>query len=118
MNPHVKGFDITDPPVLVYEHVGTRWQLGALEWVFTSKPARSPLPGATYGTFPAACHYVDGTFVDASAESKCAPTSPMSGARFNFWHPPLVTLHFWVWYPNTAGIYSSTNPLAALFNNS
>jgi hypothetical protein len=116
MNPAVKGFDLTRPPILVYEHTASGWQLGALEWVFTSKPATPPLPGAQYGTFAAACHYVDGTFVYASSESKCAPTSPQTGARFNFWQPNLVTLHFWVWYPNSAGIYSGVNPLVAPFN--
>ncbi len=118
MNPAVKGFDLTRPPILVYEHTASGWQLGALEWVFTSKPATPPLPGAQYGTFAAACHYVDGTFVYASSESKCAPTSPQTGAKFNFWHPNLVTLHFWVWYPNSAGIYSGLNPLVAPFNGS
>ena len=118
MNPAVKGFDLTRPPILVYEHTGSGWQLGALEWVFTSKPATPPLPGAQYGAFGAACHYVDGTFVYASSESKCAPTSPQTGAKFNFWHPNLVTLHFWVWYPNSAGIYSGLNPLVAPFNAS
>src|SRR5581483_7952233 len=57
MNPAVKGFDVRKPPILVYEHRGSSWQLGALEWVFTSKPARPPLPGATYGAFGAGCHY-------------------------------------------------------------
>jgi hypothetical protein len=118
MSPAVKGFAITRPPILVYEHTASGWELGALEWVFTSKPATPPLPGAQYGAFGAACHYVDGTFVYASSESKCAPTSPQTGAKFNFWHPNLVTLHFWVWYPNSAGIYSGMNPLVSPFNAS
>ena len=63
MNPSVTGFNLRRPPILVYEHTPGGWRLGALEWVFASKPARPPLPGARYGTFPAACHYVDGTFV-------------------------------------------------------
>ena len=62
LNPKVKRFDVRKPPILVYEHRGHAWELGALEWVFTSKPAKPPLPGARYGTFPAACQYVDGTF--------------------------------------------------------
>ena len=28
-----------------------------------------------------------------------------------------MTLHVWVWYPNPAGIYNSTNPLVAPFNH-
>jgi hypothetical protein len=28
----VQGFDVTKPPILVYERHGHRWQLGALEW--------------------------------------------------------------------------------------
>ena len=61
------GFNVRRPPILVYEHTPEGWRLGALEWVFTSKPARAPFPGARYGTFPAACHYVDGTFVPAGS---------------------------------------------------
>ena len=69
MNPKVTGFDVTKPPILVYEHHGSSWQLGAVEWVFTKKPATPPLPGATYGAFGAGCHYKDGTFVPAAAQS-------------------------------------------------
>ena len=116
LNPKVSGFNISKPPILVYEHHGTTWQLGALEWVFTSKPAKPPLPGAQYGTFGAACHYVDGNFVFEDAQSKCPPRSPQTGAAFNFWHPELITLHFWIWYPNPAGIYSSMNPMVLPFN--
>jgi hypothetical protein len=116
LNPNVKGFDVRTPPVLVYEHHGNAWQLGALEWVFTSKPAKPPLPGAQYGTFPAACHYVDGTFVPESAQSMCPTRSPQSGAAFNFWHPNLITLHFWIWYPNPSGLYLGMNPMVSPFN--
>jgi hypothetical protein len=118
LNPNVKGFDVRKPPILVYEHHGGAWQLGALEWVFTSKPAKPPLPGAQYGTFPAACHYVDGTFVPESAQSMCPSRSPQTGAAFNFWHPLLITLHFWIWYPNPSGLYTGMNPNVSPFNRS
>jgi hypothetical protein len=39
----------------------------------------------------------------------CAKTSPKTGATFSFWHPDLTTMHVWIWYPNPAGLYSSTN---------
>jgi hypothetical protein len=55
--------------------------------------------------------------VFADSESKCAATAPGSGAKFNFWHPRLITLHFWVWYPNYTGIYTGTNPMVAPFND-
>jgi hypothetical protein len=118
LNPKIAGFDVTRPAILVYEKRGATWQLGALEWVFTSKPKTPPLPGAKYGAFGAACHYVDGTFVPAVSQDECAKTSPQSGAAFGFWHPNLVTLHVWLWYPNPDGIYSGTNPLVTPFNNS
>jgi hypothetical protein len=118
LNPAIQGFDVTKPPILVYERRGQSWQLGALEWVFLQQPATPPLPGATYGSFGAACHYRDGTFVFARVQELCAKTSPQTGARFNFWHPDLVTLHVWVWYPNPAGLYNSTNPLVHPFNHS
>jgi hypothetical protein len=115
INPSVKGFDVRRPPILVYEKHGARWQLGALEWVFPSKPATPPLKGAKYGSFPAACHYKDGTFVVEPNQEACAKASPQSGAAFNFWHPALVTMHVWLWYPNPAGIYASMDPLVHAF---
>ena len=116
INPKITGFNVRKPPILVYEHTAHGWQLSALEWVFTSMPVKAPLPGARYGVFGAACHYDDGTVVFADAQSKCAATAPGSGAKFNFWHPRLITLHFWVWYPNYTGIYTGTNPMVAPFN--
>lgn len=116
MNPAIKGFNVKRPQLLVYERRGHTWQLGAVEWVFPKTPASPPLPGATYGSFPAACHYMDGTFVQAQNEQSCAKTGPRTHAKFNFWHPDLVTMHFWVWYPNPAGIFMSENPLIAPFN--
>jgi hypothetical protein len=116
LNPTIQGFDVTKPAILVYERHGHRWQLGALEWVFTTTPASPPLPGATYGSFPAACHYRDGTFVPAPSQADCAKRSPETGAAFNFWHPDLVTLHVWVWYPNPDGLYNGTNPYIKPFN--
>jgi len=115
MNPDVKDFDVRRPPILVYERRGGTSQLAALEWVFPQKPAKPPLPGARYGSFPAACHYVDGTFVPQALEERCAPRSKM-GAAFSFWHPDLVTMHVWLWYPNPSGLFASTNPLVVPFN--
>lgn len=116
MNPKIAGFNIKKPPILVYEHTAGGYQLGALEWVFTSKPASPPIPGAKYGSFGAGCHYKDGTYVPAAAQSGCPTTSPQTGAAFNFWHPLLITLHVWLWYPNPSGLFASTNPLASAFN--
>ena len=116
MNPSVKGFDVTKPPILVYEHNGKKWQLGAIEWVFPKKPATPPLPGATYGAFGAACHYADGTFVPAATQDACPAKAPGTGAKFGFWHPNLVTMHVWLWYPNPSGLFASTNPLVTPFD--
>jgi hypothetical protein len=116
MNPKVTGFNVTKPAILVYEHRGSTWQLGALEWVWPAKPAKPPLPGAKYGSFGAGCHYVDGTYVPAAAQGDCPMTSPQTGAAFNFWHPLLITMHVWLWYPNPSGLFASTNPLAGAFN--
>ena len=119
VNPNISGaFDVTKPPILVYEHTGPgdQWQLGALEWVFTSIPKNPPLPNATFGFFPAACHYQDGTFVPEPRQADCPTTAPGTGAPFFFWHPKLYTMHFWIWYPNPAGLYSSMNPQVAPFN--
>ena len=116
LNPKVKGFDVRKPAILVYEHRGTTWQLGAVEWVYPAKPASPPLPGATYGTFGAGCHYTDGSYVPADTQDACPKTAPGSGAAFNFWHPLLYTMHLWVWYPNPRGLFSGINPLVAPYN--
>ena len=116
MNPKITGFDVEKPAILVYGKRGARWQLVAFEWVFPKKPAKAPLPGATYGSFGAACHYKDGTFVFQADQNACAAKSPQSGSAFNFWHPDLVTLHVWAWYPNPAGVFSGMNPLMRPFN--
>jgi hypothetical protein len=116
LNPTIQGFDVRKPPILVYERHDSSWQLAAFEWVFPTKPVTPPLPGATYGSFAAACHYKDGTFVFKPAQDQCAKRSPETGTPFNFWHPDLVTLHVWLWYPNPAGLYNGTNPYVHPFN--
>jgi hypothetical protein len=116
MNPKISGFNVQKPPILVYEHHGSTWQLGALEWVFTSKPATPPWPGAKYGSFGAGCHYADGSYVPAESQDACPKTAPQSGAAFSFWHPLLITLHVWLWYPNPSGLFASTNPLVSFFD--
>jgi hypothetical protein len=114
LNPDVTKFDVTKPMILVYTRRNGEYQLGALEWVFPAKPKKPPLPGAKYGSFPAACHYEDGTFVTADSEADCKPTN--GGSKFFFWHPDLVTLHVWLWYPNPDGLYAGMNPLVKPFN--
>ena len=111
LNSAVEGFDVTAPPILVYVKDGDRWLLGALEWVWPEEPASPPLDGATYGSFDAACHFKDGTFVAAAAEAECGRTNPDGGSPFTFWHPKLVTMHVWLWHHNPAGLYHPTNPL-------
>jgi hypothetical protein len=116
LNPTIQGFNIRKPPILVYQHHGNAWQLAAFEWAFPTKPTTPPLPGATYGSFGAACHYTDGTFVFRPTKDACPKRSPQTGAAFSLWHPDLVTLHVWLWYPNPAGLYSGTNPYTTPFN--
>ncbi len=116
LNPNISGFDVTKPPILVYVRNGSAWQLVAIEWVYPKRPAKAPLPGARYGSFGAACHYKDGAFIMASAEARCAKTNAKTGSEFNFWHPPLVTLHMWIWYPNPNGVFAEFNPLLTPFN--
>ncbi|TMJ08786.1 MAG: hypothetical protein E6G98_11300 [Bacillati bacterium ANGP1] len=117
LNGKIQGFDVTKPPILVYVKKDDAWQLVAIEWVYPKRPASPPLPGAQYGSFGAACHYMDGSFVQASAENKCGKTNAKTGSAFNFWHPPLVTLHMWIWYPNPSGVFAEFNPLLTPFNN-
>jgi hypothetical protein len=116
LNPAVEGFDPSRPPILMYAKDGDGWQLVGFEWVFPEQPAEPPLDGATYGSFPAACHYEDGLFVEAAGEGECGETNPDSGAAFTFWHPDLVTLHVWARLHNPAGLYHPTNPLMDPYN--
>jgi len=99
MNPGIQGFTITKPQILVYEHHGSTWQLGALEWVFPSMPKTPPLPNATFGFFAAACHYKDGTFIPDQNSKTCPENSPKTGATFSFWHPDLTTMRVRIWSP-------------------
>ena len=115
LNPGITKFDPAKPPILVYTRRDGKYQLGALEWVFPTKPKTAPLKGAKYGSFPAACHYDDGTFVTASSQADCAPKND-AGSAFFFWHPDLVTLHVWLWYANPDGLYASMNPFVSPFN--
>jgi hypothetical protein len=115
LNPAITGFDLEKPMILVYAGQDGAMQLVALEWVFPKVPDTQPIPGAFYGSFAAACHYVDGQF-DPGNEASCTPNHPASGAPFFFWHPDLVTLHVWLWHPNPAGIFNDTNPLIAPYN--
>jgi hypothetical protein len=117
LNPNITGFDVTKPPILVYVNKDNKWQLVAIEWVYPQRPATPPIEGARYGSFGAACHYKDGSFVLADAQAKCAHTNPKSNSEFNFWHPPLVTLHMWIWYPNPGGVFAEHNPMLTPFNN-
>lgn len=116
LNPAVEEFDLADPPILVYARDGDDWQLVALEWVFPEEPDEAPMDGASYGEFPAACHYADGLFVPADDEAACDSTHPDSDAEFTFWHGDLVTFHVWAWMHNPDGLYHGTNPLMSAYN--
>ena len=116
LNPKVKRFDVRKPPILVYEHRGPHGSSARSSGCSPPSPPSHRFPGARYGTFPAACQYLDGTFVPESAQSMCPARSPQTGAAFNFWHPRLITLHFWIWYPNPSGLYMGMNPMVSPFN--
>jgi hypothetical protein len=116
LNPAIEEVDMANPPILVYARDGDDWQLVAYEWVFPEEPAEPPMEGATYGDFPAACHYEDGLFVAEPDEDSCADTHPDTDAAFTFWHPDLVTFHVWAGMHNPDGLYHGTNPLMSAYN--
>ena len=116
LNPNIEGFDIAQPPILVYGRDGDDWELAAVEWVFPEEPDEPPMEGGTYGAFPAACHYEDGLFVPSATEEECAPAHPDTASEFTFWHPDLVTFHVWAWMHNAAGLFNGTNPLMTPYN--
>ena len=51
------------------------------------------------------------------SESACPDDSPESGSPFLFWHPHLVTLHIWLWYPNPDNLFKGTNRWVRPFND-
>jgi hypothetical protein len=112
LNPAApEEFDAGQPQLLIYSGDSTDAQLVAVGWAFTEAPAEPPLAGATFGDFPAACHYEDGTYVEQLDEAACAESHPETGAPLTFWHPDLTTLHAWAWMPNPDGLFAHTNPL-------
>src|SRR2546425_2398168 len=106
----------THPLSLFNVKKGSHGKLAHFEGFGPKNPATPPLGGEKYGSFSAACHYKDGSFIEAAAEAKCAKTNPKTGADFNFWHPPLVTFHMWIWYPNPSGVFAEFNPWLTPFN--
>ena len=116
LNLSITDFDPGRPPILVFVPTADGPQLGALEWVFSEEPEEPPFPGATYGEFPAACHFVDGTFEPRNEEANCARASSATGAAFAFWHGRLITLHVWLWFHNPDGLFAGMNPLVTPFN--
>ena len=55
LNGKIQGFDVRKPPILVYERSGNSYQLGAIEWVFTSKPANTMLSDCSNRTASGNC---------------------------------------------------------------
>ena len=75
LNPTIQGFDVTKPPILVYERHGAAGS--SPRWNGSSpRAAAPPLPGATFGSFAAACHYKDGTFVAARVQERAPSAAP------------------------------------------
>ena len=103
------------PPILVYEqarHVAARRARVGVH----PEAGDAAAAGAKYGSFPAAATTWTAPSSQASA-GRLREDEPESGAAFNFWHPDLVTLHVWIWYPNPDGLYASMNPLVRPFND-
>ena len=117
MNPNVKGFDVRKPPILVYEHHGKSWQLGAVEWVFTVEAGAPPAPRGDVRHVRRRLPLRRRHLRAGGGAGRCPAKAPGSGAKFTFWHPQLVTLHLWLWYPNPSGLFASTNPLVTPFNH-
>ena len=105
MNPAYTKFDVTKPPILVYgsevDVAARRLRVGVP--AEAGRRTRSP-------ERPTARSGLRATTRTARSSSRpprtSAPKSPQSGAPFAFWHPDFVTLHLWVWYPNSDGIFS------------
>ena len=81
LNPGISDFDVTKPPILVYTRPRRRSTSSSRSSGCSRRSPRSRRSRARqYGSFPAACHYDDGTFTPASSEDDCAPTSPRRDA--------------------------------------
>jgi len=82
------ALDPTKPQVLIYEPVGDKLKLAAAEWF---------VPVAVTKTPPA----VLGKTLEGPMEGH----APIMPAGLSHWD-----LHVWLWKPNPAGMFTSTNP--------
>jgi hypothetical protein len=80
------------------------------------KPAKAPLPGATYGSFGAACHYKDGTFVFQADQNALRGEEPAERLGVQLLAPgPRDPARVGV-VPEPGGVFSGMNPLMRPFN--
>lgn len=101
--------DLTRPSILLYVERGGVWQLVGVEYALASMPVVNPLPGAEWRRHEASCHYRDHREIAIARMSDCAPSHPVSGSPFVFWHPSIVVAHVWAWHPNPAGPFAAEN---------
>ena len=110
LNPAIQGFDVTKPadpglraprPQLAAGRPGMGLPRHTGHPPCRGRPTGRSPPPATTATAPSC----------SPGSRSCAPAQPPDWRAFNFWHPDLVTLHVWLWYPNPAGLYTGTNPL-------
>ena len=116
MNPTVKGFDPRKPPILVYQHARQGLAARGARVGLPLEAGPSTAAGGEVRDVRRRLSLRRRDVRPATAQSSCPATSPQTGAAFTFWHPTLVTMHVWLWYPNPSGLFASTNPLVTPFN--
>ena len=117
LNAKVTGFDSAKPPILVYEKRGSSMAARRARVGVHGEAEDAAAPGRQVRRVRRGVP-LRGRHVRARRRrrSSAPKTSPQSGAKFGFWHPNLVTLHVWLWYPNPSGLFAGTNPLVTPFN--
>jgi hypothetical protein len=114
MNPDVKGFALRSSCTCAGERRRSSWPpSGCSPAGRPSRRCRAPgtalsVPPATTSTGPSRPRR---TRRRARRRARTAERRSASG------NPDLVTLHLWLWYPNPAGVFNSTNPLVSPFDS-
>jgi len=118
VNFGTKEFDPKKPNTLLYVKQGNgKMRLVGVEWSFPFPLPKDKIPfkGADVSVHEASCHYKDGSEYSEPKKDVCKKTSD-TGSEFASWHPDLHTLHAYVWYPNSEGVFSTSNALLQPFS--
>ena len=107
LNLKVAGFDVKKPAISCTASTETRGSSSRIVGLPTKRP-KPPLPGATYGSFGAACHYKEARSCSRRISTR-APRSPRRERRSTSGVPTWSRSTCRAWYLNPDGMFSGMN---------